>query len=258
MDDHYTTQRLLALRKLTRAIADLLRGMLREHLTTLSPLLRPTNVLGEYVHGHTRGAVKGAEKAFRELQALYETTAATKPFGVPRELKSPIELLSSTPEITPMEYVHVATGNGESKTITVTSPLKWVLSYSGFGPGRLRDILAGRAGNTVELPQFLLHTLVVHIVMKKQPGLMNIFELLRFPACAERFPGFGELPVTCLSSAISTVRPPDDVIIESTEISGMDVFEEIVNLEDIKNLQDPIQARLLDLLKSHGEHIALD
>jgi hypothetical protein len=232
--------------------------MLREHLATLSPLLRPTNVLGEYVQGHTRGAVKGADKAFRDLQALHDATAAAKPFSVPKELKTPIELLSSTVEISPMEYVHVATANGESKTVTVTSPLKWALSYSGFGPGRLRDVLAGRAGNTVELPQFLLHALVIHIVLKYQPGLMNIFELLRFPSAAERFPGFGELPVTCISSAISTVRPPDDVIIESTEISGMDVFEEIVNLDDIRKLQDPLQARLLDLLKSHGEQIGLD
>jgi hypothetical protein len=253
MEDRLTTQRLLALRKITRAIADLLRNQLREHLATVTPLLRPANVLGEYVQGHTRGSVKGAEKAFRDLQGLYEASAGAKPFSLPRDLKAPIEILSSSPEINPMEYVHTATANGESKTVTVTSPLKWVLSYSGLGPGRLRDLLGGKSGGTGDLSQFLLHTLTLHVVVTRQPGLINMFELLRFPVCTEKLAGLGDLPVTCISSAVSTVRPPDDVIIESTEISGMNVFEEIVNLEDIRRLQDPFQAPLMELLKAHGE-----
>jgi hypothetical protein len=253
MEDRMTTQRLLALRKITRAIADLLRNQVREHLATMTPVLRPANVLGEYVQGHTRGSVRGAEKAFRDLQALYEAAAGSKPFGLPRDLKAPIEILSSTAEISPMEYTHNATAHGESKTVTVTSPLKWVLSYSGFGPLRLRELVDGKAGATGDLSQFLLHILALHVTVAKQRGLIKIFELLRFPISTEQLPGVGDIPVTCISSAVSTVRPPDDVIIESTEISGMNVFEEIVNLEDIRKLKDPFQEPLMELLKGYGE-----
>jgi hypothetical protein len=61
----------------------------------------------------------------------------------------------------------------------------------------------------------------------------------------------GDLPVTFISSVISTLRPPDQVIIESTEISGMPLFEEIVNIEDIVQLRDPIKDRLIEIVKSH-------
>jgi hypothetical protein len=36
----------------------------------------------------------------------------------------------------------------------------------------------------------------------------------------------------------------------------MNVFEEIVNLEDIQKLKDPFQAPLVELLHSHGEAAA--
>ena len=45
---------------------------------------------------------------------------------------------------------------------------------------------------------------------------------------------------------------PDDVIIESTEVSGMDAFEEVVNVDDIAALRDPLRERLLEIVKASG------
>jgi len=46
MEGYYSIQRLLALRKLTRAIADHLRGEVKAYLQTFAPQFRPRTVLG--------------------------------------------------------------------------------------------------------------------------------------------------------------------------------------------------------------------
>ena len=84
------------------------------------------------------------------------------------------------------------------------------------------------------------------------PTEVLVFEALRFPVVTEKLPGLGELPVTCISSSVRTVRPPDDVLIESTEISGLNAFEEVVNAEDIVKMQDPFRERLLDVIKANA------
>lgn len=252
MAEHFSTQKLLELRKLTRAIAELMRSQLRDYLATLAPLFRPAVVLGEYVHGSTKGAAKGAENHFRELKGMYESLAGSKLYGLSRELPVPLEMMSTTPEMIAMEYQHVAESGQERKSITISSPLKWVLCYSGYPPAKLRDLLGSRVRSSNEIIGFLLHHLVLHTVVTKQPGLVDILQALHYKLVTEQPKDLGGLPLTCIYSAISTLRPPDEVIIESTEISGMNVFEEVVNLEDMKLLQNPLQMRLQELVQRYG------
>ena len=55
MNGRDSIQSLLALRKLTRAITDAVRVQMTEYLKTLTPLLRPKALLGEYVQGKSEG-----------------------------------------------------------------------------------------------------------------------------------------------------------------------------------------------------------
>ncbi len=256
MTEVYNVERMLTLRKLTRAIAELLRTEMKEHLVTLSPLLRPRSVFGEYIEHGTKESVHGSDKAFKELQELYETIAATPAFNLPRELKPPFEVFSSTLEFTPYEYQHEAKSAPGSKTVYVTSPLRWVLSYAGFPPGRFRELLASRNRPEGELRQFLLHYLVLHVVVKRQAGVSRIVEALHFPITSSPHHDFGDVPVTFISSDVSTRLPDDSVIVESTEVSGSDAFEEVVNLDDIGALRNPLKDRLQKLLDDHGERSA--
>ena len=41
-------------------------------------------------------------------------------------------------------------------------------------------------------------------------------------------------------------------MIESTELAGKDVFEEIINVDDIANIHDPFKERLLELVSQMG------
>jgi hypothetical protein len=252
MNEPYSISRLLVLRKVTRAIADLLRGQLRDYLTTVAPLFRPKTVFGDYAGSPTRENVPGAEKAFKELQSLYEAVAGAKPFNLPKELNSPVEILTSVLEITPVEYTHMAKSDKESKQVSVTTPLNWTLSYAGFAPKKVRDLLADRDRNTAALQQAVVHQLVLHVILARQTGVAKLLEALRFPLSTGKRPEFGELPVPCIASVLTTVRPTDEVIIESTEISGTNAFEEVVNVESLLQIGDPWHAQLVELVRTHG------
>ena len=60
-------------------------------------------VLGDYIEGGSKESTRRADKAFKELQALYEAVAATKPFNLPRELTLPMRLPDVGLEITPVD-----------------------------------------------------------------------------------------------------------------------------------------------------------
>jgi len=250
MEERVSTQRLLALRKLTRSVSELLRDQMRNYLSTLSPLFRPRNVLGNYAGSGAYEASRTGEKAFRDLQELYQSLAQSKLYRLPTELKTPLEVINPQLEMTPVEYTHVAASDGESKSILITSPLRWVLTYGGFGPGRLREVISSDQRSSDQLQQFVLHYLMMHTVVSRQPGVSAIMEALHFPLSIERSAAFGDLPITYVASSISTVRPPDELLIESTEISGMNAFEEIVQLEDVDKLRDPLKDQLLEITRS--------
>ncbi len=252
MDEGIDLHKLRSLRKLTRSIADALRSELKGHLATMAPLLRPRVVLGEYVEGSGKGEVKGADAAFRELKSRYETLAGGRPYGLPKELPHPIEIASSNVELVPLDYPHVAKSGGETKTITVTQPLKWILTYTGLAPTRLRDLMSAKIPDAAQVKEVLLHSLVLDTVLTRQPGLLAVFEALRFPVVAEKLPGLGDVPVTCVSSTVGTVRPPDDVLIESTEISGLNAFEEVVVARDIEGMADPFREKLLEVIRANA------
>ena len=248
----YSTQRMLTLRRITRSMADVLRQQLKEYLSTVSPLLRPKSVFGDYVQGGAKELVRGADVAFKELQALYEVAASTKPFDFPRELKPPIEILSSALEITPLEYSYEAKSEPASKVVNVSSPFKWILRYSGFTPGKFAELLVDPGKYSDEIQSFILHSLVLNVVISRHQGVARMFEALHFPFCSEKLPVSMGLTWTCISACVSTLRPPDDVIIESTEVSGTDTFEEVVNLDDLKRIREPIKEHLVNLVRAQG------
>ena len=70
MPEPYTTQRMLSLRKLTRAAADQMRHQLKDILSAVGPLLQPKAALGDYVRG-VKEPVRGADALFKEIESMY-------------------------------------------------------------------------------------------------------------------------------------------------------------------------------------------
>ena len=253
MDEPLTIERVQSLRRLTRALSDHLRDQLKTYLATLGPLFRPRRVLGEYMVGGEKEPLKGAARVFQELQTLFDGVARGKPFTLARELKSPIEISSVALELHPVEYQHVARTRSETRAVTIRSPLAWTLTYADHGPALLPDLLATRTRSSDDLYQWLVHQIVLHAVVSKQPGVGDIMATLHFPISSVTEPASGTLPIVRVTSPLTTVRPPDDVIIQSVELSGMDAFEEVVNVDDIGRMTEPLKDRLGEIARSHGE-----
>jgi hypothetical protein len=246
-----TTETVLKLRKVTRTLADSLHAQMSEYLATLMPLFRPKTVLGDYVQGPgAKEAPKRADKAFKELQSAWTAFGPGRPIAGDRALNPPLELSAGGLEVSPVEYAYHMTRGSDSKAFMVRAPLKWTLSYSGFGPAALAELMHSKGrGSLDELQRFALHYLVLHVVIANQPGLSAILEALHFPITFERSDRFGGLPVPIISCAVSTRRPSDDVILQSAELTGMNAFEEIVVVSDIERLADPLQQRMLDAVR---------
>jgi hypothetical protein len=252
------TSSLVVLRKLTRSISAALRTQLLEHVTTLTPILRPEIAFGKHIHGGQRDWIVKSDQALKELRALYERIAPNGPFNLRLDLTPPFDLGGFSLELTPVEYVHTAKAGSAARQITVRRPLAWNLSYEGFNPPALRQLLESSMRPTSELQRFVLAHLALHIVTKMQPGVVNLLDALRFPLTTATDPDFANLPLTRLGVAITTERPSDAVLIESAEVTGVDAFEEVVRLEDVRKLQDPLRKRLLEMAREHVPDIGLD
>lgn len=257
MDGRDSTHSLLVLRKLTRAIADVVRVQMTDYLATLAPLLRPKMVLGDHVEDGTKESTRRSDKVFKDLQALYDSISGTKPFNLPRELSLPLRLVGSGLEITPVDTALPIKSGSDMRTIMVRSPLTWTLTYSGYPPTRLPDLLKIKLQTGEELTQLVVSYLLMHVVITNSPGLMSVFDALHFPITTVTVPEFGPLPITRIGVAVSTTRPSDDVILQSAELTGMDAFEEVVNVRDLSNLRDPLRQRLLDLAKQHAPEMTV-
>jgi hypothetical protein len=242
MDGRDSVKSLLVLRKLTRAIAEAARTQLTEYLATLTPLLQPQGVLGDYVQGSSKEAIVKAEQAFKELKAQYDAISPVKPLNL---------LL----EITPLDYVHTAQTDSGPRSITVRSPLIWTLTYAGFSPKRLQEVLAQNVRGD-ELQRFILSYLILNTVVKYRPGVTQMLEGLHFPVTTTTLPEFGELPLTRIGIGIATERPSDAVVVESAELTGMDTFEEVVTVDQISRVADPFKDRLIEIAGRHVPELA--
>jgi hypothetical protein len=128
-----------------------------------------------------------------------------------------------------------------------------MVTYAGFSPARLRALIADPNRSRDDLQRVLMHRLLLHVVLDRKPGLRGLLDALHFPVRTETMAEFGELPLTLISSALKTERPSDDVILESIEISGVGVFEEIVKVTDVAAMPDPRRERLLEIVRRQSD-----
>jgi hypothetical protein len=248
MTDSFDIPRLIELRKLTRSVSERIEKQLKSYLSTLAPLFSPQPLLGEYIRGVSKLSVKGAEKNFQDLKNRYLSIARQKPFSLDIEISPPLDIFAATPVLTPVTYPYRAESGGRSSELTVTSPLKWILAYPEMAPNHLLELLQGnRSQVSDELAHAILQSLTLKLIFEKKSGLKEILNDLRFQLETTHMDALGELPVILISCPISTELPPDDVIIQNTEISGIPSFEEIININDIKDMSDPLRQTMLSI-----------
>ena len=133
--------------------------------------------------------MRRAEQVFKEVQTAYDSIAPAKPFSLKRELTLPFDFPKASLELTPVEYAHQIQTGSSAKNITVRCPLTWTLSYGGYPPTRLQEVLDPRVRGE-QLQRFILSYLFMHQVVLNQRGLQPILDALHFAVTTTKLPGF--------------------------------------------------------------------
>ena len=82
----------------------------------------------------------------------------------------------------------------------------------------------------------------------RSSGLSSILAELRYNVTAQTHPGLNSLPLVVIQSQIPTFLPPEPVIAAATELSGVNAFIELIDVEAIRQLSDPFKQRLSQLI----------
>ncbi len=234
------------LRAATDAISSWLRKDLESHLETVRPLLKPRRHLESNIKGSgSAGDSARADRLFHTLQDAVEA-AGGEPLRLRGALRSPIDAVPNKLELWPWEYRREIGDGAAAKQIAVFSPLSWVLSYSSpLDLAQARRMVGGEGSRSEsELRHFAIRAVLMTIVFDATPGLARLFESLRYRVEKVQCPETGQLPYLRLTSTVPTFRPSDSVILNVTQFSGVSRFEELVDIEAVEGLQDPLRQKI--------------
>jgi hypothetical protein len=197
--------------------------------------------------------VVAADQNFNELRELYFKAGSGRPYDLRKELPSPLESPGTQIGLYEWEYVYDVRGDRESRTITVVSPLTWVLAYpSTYTLSMIRQVIAGKQERDAEgVRTYVLRACLMHLLFAKLPELTALFEGLRYSVEVRKSPQLGELPLVTVSAPIQTVRPAGDLLLAATGLSGRTGFEEVIDDYQAAHITDPMQAQILKVLDSN-------
>jgi hypothetical protein len=230
-------------REQTEAIAKLVGSRLEHHLEILRPAFDPRRLFGRHASlASTREDVPGSDQELRALTQRY-TQVAGAPFDLPSELpRDAIAGMDHRLAVYPWTYNHEARGEREHKTIRITSPLRWILSYrSAYTPEQLRSALGKPERRESDVTQFVVNVLVMQAMLDKFASLKQLLSDLRFEVGTASADGLGKLPLVTLASHLPTVRPPDELILTVTGFSGVAAFIEVIDRDPLHSLRDPLR-----------------
>jgi hypothetical protein len=229
-----TLDQLPGLRERTDRAAARIYARLSQHLDTVSMLLSPRRVLGKYVQ--TTDGMPGprGDKAHLQLKERFAEHSG-KPYALASDLGDEPLTMGQRVELHPWRYDHKI----ESHSITVTSPVRWVLGYSGaYKPDELRKMLAtGADRRATDLRQYLTGAIALRILLETHPGISALFADLGFDLIVEANPSLGPLPIVSIRSAVPSFRPADDLVLTAMRFSGVPAFIELIADADLRAIE---------------------
>ena len=245
-----TFEGLPQLRAKTEAISKYLQEQLTTHLETLRPILSPERLFGKSA-GSSKADTPHADRALAQLQQGYRSFVA-RPFDLPAEFDPYwLSLVGNRIALYPWEYSHEARNERETRSVTMTSPVRWVVSFtSGYTLSQFRHAILGEDERRPEhVRQFVVNALVMQAMLVSTPGLVSLFADLRYHVDTQSPPDLPKLPLTTVTAGLPSFRPADDVILAATNFSGISAFIELIDIDRLPHLQDPLRARIEERLR---------
>jgi hypothetical protein len=238
------------LRRKTEAVSNFLHGQLAKHLETLRPLVAPERVLGKYAGASSETVWGDRALGLAEVERKYNQLG--KLFRLTQEFDSTwLTAIGNAIELHPWEYTHEIASSQGAKKVTMTSPVRWIAVYASDTPvAELKRMLAGKEQHRPKvIPHFIVSTIVLQMVAAKNPGLLRLLSDLRFHWQIEPVPELHNLPIPTLSFSLPSFRPSDDLILEATAFSGIPAFIELIDIEAVRNIADPIKTKIEELIR---------
>jgi hypothetical protein len=248
--------KLLSLHSLTKEISQACQRRLKSQVEAMAPLFRPRRFLGDHIDSTGKESVAGADRNLAELQELF-ARVAVKPFDLRPELRKPLESVSTQFQLDEWEYTHATqTGRGWN-SIRVSTPLTWVLSYgTSYSLGTLRGVVSGVGQRDPEAVRaFVLRACLMFELFEKLPAITGLLESLRYKIEVRRSPQLGDLPLVTLSAPFRTFRPSDELVATAAGLAGGASFTEVLDLDSIRNLSDPLRDEAIEILSRHQVEI---
>jgi hypothetical protein len=148
------------------------------------------------------------------------------------------------------EYTHVVKSATAEKLLTITSPVRWVLTYeTGAAPSLVRQMLEGKVERRTEtLKQFVVNALAMGLLIQAYPGVGQLFSALRYRVQRECLPGFGDLPFVTVQACLDSFRPSDEMLLTATAFSGVPAFVELIRADSLQGYIDPVTEQLRRIL----------
>ena len=241
-----TMEQLSDLRGKTQAVSELLLKQLKGHLGTIRTIFAPSKLLGKHVRSGAREQASEGDRAFTALKERYAQVCG-KPFSLPRDINDDPISIEGRLDLQPWAYRYEL---DDGKAVTMTSPVRWILSYrSGYTPSELRKVLASKESKrSDDVRQFVCSAIALDQLLTQRPEIGRLLTALRYEVSIDRADGLGELPIVTLSSCLPSFRPADELIRTATQFSGVATFVELIDLDAVKSLRDPLQQRIESML----------
>jgi hypothetical protein len=248
--------KLLSLHGLTKEVSQACLRHLKTQLEAMAPLFRPRRYLGDHIDSTGKEAVPGADRNLADLQELY-ASVAVKAFDLRPELRAPLESVGTQFQFDEWEYPHAAETDRGWQSIRVTTPLTWVFSYAtSYSLATLRGVVTGSGQRDIDAVRaFVLRACVMHELFAKIPALVSLLEGLRYKVEVRRSAQLGELPLVTISAPFRTFRPADKLVAIAAGLAGGASFAEVLDVDSVRNLSDPLRDETIEILNRHKEEI---
>lgn len=236
------------LRQASQKISQHLQKRLSGYLSTLSPLFAPRKVLGEFMQSAYTDKVPGADDRFVELEEAFKSICR-EGFDISAKLSAPVPNIKNNLEIENWKYLYNV-GGDSGRAVTISSPVRWVLGYAGGYS--FDDLLEQRAGGETpsdeDAKSLIIRSLTIAKLIEMSPAVNALLHDLRFPMEVVVSEDIGKVPSVAIAAQLPTFRPQDTLIDTVIQLSGLPVFEELVDLDAVAQLQDPFKDEILKLI----------
>jgi hypothetical protein len=245
----FSQEQLGRLHGITQQVEKICRAQLRAYLDALAPLFRPRRVLGNHMEGTGKESVANADQNFNDLREIY-FKACGRPFELRKELVSPLESVPTQIQLHEWEYEYEV--KTERKSINITSPLTWVLSYpSAYSHNMVRQFVTSKQERDPEsVRDFVLRASLIHLMFARLPELTTLFAGLRYKVEVRKSPQLGDLPLVTVSAPVATVLPTDDLLLLAAAFSGRSGFVEVIDPSQAMSIPDPLQDQITKIVET--------